>query len=191
MDFEKIFESVITWLISSGSKLLFGLIILYIVFKIINKISNIIRKTLNKRNTDKLILNIVFISVRKGLKLLTFILFLGYVGIDTAGIGAAIGSIFVGVGLALQGSLSNLAGGIIILLIRPFNIDDYIETTDYSGTVEEIGIFYTTLRTPDNKVILVPNGELANNEIINYNRKPTRRIEKVFSTNFERSTTFY
>ena len=182
---KELIEEIILWIINKGTKLVIGIIVLFIVFKIINLLSSSVRKTLEKKKIDLLIAKIIYSLVRKGLKIGTFIIFLGYVGIDTAGIGAAIASIFVGVGLALQGSLSNLAGGVILLVLRPFNIDDFIETKEYSGTVESIGIFYTCLRTPDNKVIYVPNGELANNEIVNYSKKNVRRMDKIISISYD------
>lgn len=182
---EEYIDEIIIWVIDKGSKLILGVVVLFLVFKIINLLSNSIKRTLEKKNVDLLISTIIYSLIKKGLKIFGFIVFLGYVGIDTAGVGAAIASIFVGVGLALQGSLSNLAGGVIILVLRPFNIDNYIETTDFSGTVESIGIFYTCLRTPDNKVVYVPNGELANNGIINYSKKSIRRLEKIISISYD------
>lgn len=178
-------EKVINLIITGGLKLLIGVIALLIIYKLINFTSKKVKKTLEKRKVDTLISKIIYFFINKGLKIVAFILFLGFVGIDTAGIGAAIGSIFVGVGLALQGSLSNLAGGVIILILRPFNLDDYIEVENASGSVESIGIFYTCLRTPDNKIIYVPNGELANNEIVNYDKKETRRIDKIISISYD------
>lgn len=182
---QELIDEIVFWIINKGTKLVVGIIILFIIFKLINLLSNGIKRTLEKRRIDILISKIVYSLIKKGLKIGVFIIFLGYVGIDTAGIGAAIASIFVGIGLALQGSLSNLAGGVILLVLRPFNIDDYIETKEYSGTVESIGIFYTCLRTPDNKVIYVPNGELANNEIVNYSKKSIRRMDKIISISYD------
>ena len=182
---EEIVNNIFTWIVESGTKLALGIVVLFIIFKLVNLLSNSVKRTLNKKKVDVLITTIIYSLIRKGLKVLAFIIFLGYVGIDTAGIGAAIASIFVGVGLALQGSLSNLAGGVIILILRPFNIDHYIELENHSGTVESIGIFYTVLRTPDNKVIYVPNGELANNEIINYSKKDIRRMDKIINVSYE------
>ena len=182
---QEIINEIVFWIINKGTKLVVGIIILFILFKVINLLSKSIRTTLQKKKIDLLISKIIYSLIKKGLKIFVFIVFLGYVGVDTAGIGAAIASVFVGVGLALQGSLSNLAGGVILLVLRPFNIDDYIETVDYSGTVENIGIFYTCLRTPDNKVVYVPNGELANNEIVNYSKKDVRRMDKIISVSYD------
>ena len=109
---------------------------------------------------------------------------MGYVGIDTSSFAALIASAGLAIGLALQGSLSNFAGGFIILLLRPFRVGDFIEAANYIGTVEHIKIFYTTLITGDNKQILIPNGELANSSLINYSAKDTRRVDLSFGISY-------
>ena len=180
LSLEQIVENVINWLATEGVKLLIGLFAMLIAFYIINVFSKGIRKRMIKKGRDKTVTSVVYQLTRKGLKILVFLGFLGYVGIDTAGIGSIIASVGVGVGLALQGSLSNLAGGVIILLMRPFKIGDYIDAQGESGTVEDIRIFYTYLNTPDNKVVMIPNGVLANGTIINYSTKEYRRVDFEF-----------
>ena len=105
----------------------------------------------------------------------------GIMGVPMASVVAAIASAGVAIGLALQGALSNLAGGIMILLFRPFRLDDYIEAGDYAGTVTDVGIFYTVLRTPDNKVVTIPNGTIMSESVVNYSVMDTRRVEIVVS----------
>ena len=114
------------------------------------------------------------------MKILAFICFLGYVGIETTSIAATITSIGLGVGLALQGSLSNFAGGVIILIMRPYKIGDYIECNGLSGTVEDIKTFYTCIVTIDNRVIMIPNGKIVDSSLINYSIKPLRRLDMFF-----------
>lgn len=193
LSIEELITEVVTWLTTEGVKLLIGLIALFIVFKIINFIAKKFKRTMEKKNRDKTITKVGYAVIRKGLKLLVFIVFLGYIGIDTAGIGTAIASLGVALGLALQGSLSNLAGGLLILVLRPFKIGDYIEAQGEGGTVEDITIFYTYLVTPDNKIVMVPNGALANGNIINYSTKDLRRVDFEFcisyDENFERAKT--
>ena len=174
-------NSIVTWLTTEGVKLVIGLVILFIGFKVANFISNKVRKRMEKKNADKTITRVVFKLIRWVIKVFIFLVFLGYVGIDTAGIGTAIASCGVAVGLALQGSLGNLAGGIIILIMRPFKIGDYIEAQGEGGTVEDIKLFYTYLVTPDNKVAMVPNGVLANGNIVNYSAKELRRVDFEFA----------
>ena len=116
--------------------------------------------------------------------MLVVIALIGYVGIDTSAITALIASLGVGVGLAINGTLSNLAGGILILITRPFKDDDYIDACGYSGTVEDIRICHTKLRTTDNKVIYLPNGKLSTSEIVNYSEKDLRRVDLTFSISY-------
>lgn len=185
IDLAALLQTVLNWLSTEGVKLLIGLVVLFIVFKIINIIAKKFKKTMLAKNRDKTITMVVYSIIRKGLKIIAFLAFLGYVGIDTAGIGTIIASAGVAVGLALQGSLSNLAGGIVILLMRPFKIGDYISAQGESGTVEEIKLFYSYLITPDNKVVMIPNGVLANGSIINYSTKELRRVDFEFSISYD------
>jgi small conductance mechanosensitive channel len=106
---------------------------------------------------------------------------ISYVGIDTGGITAVIASLGVGIGLAVNGTLSNLAGGLLIILTRPFRIDDFISAQGYDGTVEDIRIISTKLVTPDNKVVYIPNGALAGGNILNYSEKEKRRLDLEFT----------
>ena len=183
--FTEILNQILSWLSTEGVKLVIGLFVLFILFKIINVISNKFKKRMERKNKDKTITTVIYQILRKGLKILAILVFLGYVGIDTAGIGTVIASLGVGIGLALQGSLSNFAGGIVILILRPFKIDDYIEAQGEGGTVENIGIFYTTLVTPDNKIVMIPNGTLANGTMTNYSTKELRRVDFNFSISYD------
>ena len=185
VDIGALVNSVINWLTTEGVKLLIGLVVLFIAFKIINVIAKNFKKRMTKKNRDKTITSVIYQIIRKGFKILVFLGFLGYVGIDTAGIGTIIASAGVAVGLALQGSLGNLAGGIVILIMRPFKLGDYIDAQGESGTVEEINIFYTYLVTPDNKVAMVPNGALINGPIVNYSKKELRRVDFTFSISYD------
>ena len=179
-----ILMTILNWIITEGVKLIIGVIILIISFKIINVLANKFQKTMMKNNKDKTITKVGYTIIRKGLKIIVFLLFLSIVGIDTAGIGSLIASLGVGIGLAVQGSLGNLAGGIIILLMRPFKIGDYIEAQGEGGTVEDIQIFYTYIITPNNKVVMIPNGSLANGNITNFSSKKIRRVDFDFSISY-------
>ena len=185
LSFTEILNSILTWLSTEGVKLVIGCIVLFISFKIINFISNRFKKRMEKKNRDKTITSVLYQVIRKGLKILAILVFLGYVGIDTAGIGTAIASLGVALGLALQGSLSNLAGGIVILILRPFKIGDWVEAQGEGGSVESIGIFYTTLVTADNKIVMIPNGVLANGTMVNYSTKELRRVDFEFSISYD------
>lgn len=183
--FTELIQEVATWLSTEGLKLVFGIIVLFILFKIINAISRRFKKNMEKKNRDKTITVLGYKAIRFGLKGLVLLGFLGFVGIDTAGIGTVIGSLGVGVGLAVNGTLSNFAGGIVILVMRPFGIGDYIEAQGEGGTVEEIGIFYTQIVTPDNKVVFIPNGSLSNGTMVNYSKKDLRRVDFTFSISYD------
>ena len=113
----------------------------------------------------------------------------GFVGINTSGLTALVTSLGVCAGLAVNGALSNIAGGVLIIFTRPFKVDDYIEAQGYSGTVEEIKMTSTKIITPDNKVVYLPNGALSSGTIVNYSEKDYRRVDFTFSIGY--SSDFY
>ena len=180
----ELLQTVAGWLMQNGIKLIIGLIVLFIAFKVVNFIAKRLQRRLDKKNVDKTIANVTVKALKLVLKIMVFLLFLGYVGIETAGIGTIIGSVSVCIGLAVQGSLSNFAGGIVILVMRPFKLGDFIEAQGHSGTVTDIKMFYTYLNTPDNKVVMIPNGALGNGDIINYSKEEERRVDLVFSVDY-------
>lgn len=178
-------EKVINWLATKGVKFILALIVTFFALKIVNIISRRFYKKLLKSKADATIARVSFNVLTKVLKVIIILMFLGYIGIETASISALIASVGVGIGLAMQGALGNLAGGIIIILTRPFRLGDYIEAQGKSGTVENIHIFYTELVTPDNIIVMVPNGILANGVIVNKSVKDTRRVDEVFAISYE------
>lgn len=185
MNLEKFLNRIINWATTEGIKLIIGLFLLWIGWKIAKKVANIMNKTLEKRNVDATVRTFLDAFVEVILKGIVIYIFLEYVGIKTTGIAALLASAGVAIGLALQGSLSNFAGGVIILLIRPFNVGDYIEGSGHAGTIEKIGMFYTHMTTVDNKLIFVPNGNLANDSIVNYSAKELRRVDLTFGVGYE------
>lgn len=185
MNLEQFLNKIINWATTEGIKLIIGLLLLWIGWKLAKKVVNIMSKTLEKRNVDATVSSFLDTFVEVVLKGIVIYIFLDYVGIKTTGIAALVASAGVAIGLALQGSLSNFAGGVIILLIRPFNVGDYIEGSGHSGTIERIGMFYTHMTTVDNKLILVPNGNLANGSIVNYSAKELRRVDLTFGVGYE------
>ncbi len=182
----KNFEKIVDTITTNSMKLLIGLLVLLIGFKVIKKIVNNFVLFLEKREIDITLIRFLESLIGTGLKvLLALTILVGYWGIELTGLTAILTSAGVAIGLALQGSLSNFAGGFIILLIRPFKVGDYIETGVYGGTVEQIGLFYTQLTTIDNKLILIPNGTLSNGSLINYSAKENRRVDMTFSVGYE------
>ncbi|WP_346887341.1 mechanosensitive ion channel domain-containing protein [Clostridium sp. UBA1056] len=182
---ENLIEKLIAWVATNGIKLIVGLIALWIGWKLISKLIKIMNAILEKKNVDITLRKFLDGFVSLALRILLIIVIMECIGVETSGLAAIIASAGLAIGLALQGSLSNFAGGIIILLIRPFNVGDFIEGAGQSGVVEKIGIFYTQLTTGDNKQILVPNGKLSNDSVINYSAKETRRVDLKFSVGYE------
>ena len=160
-------------------------IVLLILCKIVDFITKRMKKRMIKRNVEKTIIQVVYYLSNKIVKLLLLLMAIGFLGIDTSSVAGLVTAAGLGLSLAVQGTLSNFAGGILILVLRPFKVDDYVECQGTSGTVEEIRIFYTHLRTPDNKVVLIPNGALIGGNVINYSTKATRRVDLVFSIDYE------
>ncbi len=160
-------------------------IVLLILCKIVDIITKRMKKRMIKRNVEKTIIQVVYYLSNKIVKLLLLLMAIGFLGIDTSSVAGLVTAAGLGLSLAVQGTLSNFAGGILILVLRPFKVDDYVECQGTSGTVEEIRIFYTYLRTPDNKVVLIPNGALIGGNVINYSTKATRRVDLVFSIDYE------
>lgn len=181
---DSVINTVVNWAATSGVKLLVALVILAVSFKLINLIARRIEKKGNKDKYDKTIMKTLAYFFKLGLKIVIAVCLVGYVGIDTSGMTALVTSLGVCVGLAVNGALSNLAGGVLLILTRPFKIDDFIEAQGYMGTVEDIHITNTRLCTPDNKVVYIPNGALSSGNIVNYSEKDTRRVDFTFSVGY-------
>ncbi|WP_338760757.1 mechanosensitive ion channel domain-containing protein [Bernardetia sp. ABR2-2B] len=169
----KIEELVVTY----GLQVVYALVALIIGWIIVGFISSLIKKALKKGVPDPALSNFLSSIIGVLLKVLLFIVVASIVGIDTTSFAAIIGAAGLAIGLALQGSLSNFAGGVLIILLKPYRIGEFIEAKGMLGTVKEIQIFYTLLNTTDNKLIIIPNGELSNSPITNYSREPIRRVD--------------
>lgn len=188
MDWNKILNSllnsVISWLTTAGLRVVIALVIMFVSFKVVKVVARKIRKSGEKGKLDKTLARTLAYIFTLTMKCLIAICLIGFVGIDTSGLAALAVSLGACVGLALNGALSNLAGGILIIVTRPFRVDDYIEAQGYSGTVEDIHITTTKLRTPDNKMVYIPNGPLSSGTIVNYSIKDTRRVDFTFSIGY-------
>ena len=177
-------DTLISWCLSTGLKVVLSLILLVISFRVITVIARKIEKKGNSEKYDKTIMRTLAYIFNIGAKVLVTVSLIGYVGIDTSGITALIASLGVCFGLAVNGAVANLAGGVLIIVTRPFKVDDYIEAQGISGTVEDIHMTRTKIRTPDNKIVYIPNGSLSNGNITNYSVKTTRRIDFTFSIGY-------
>lgn len=171
----KISQAWIPMVMQYGSKLLLALVTLTIGWWLINRLTNRVSALLALRNADQALQGFVSSLANIALKVMLIISVASMIGVETTSFVAAIGAAGLAIGLALQGSLSNFAGGVLILLFRPFRIGDWIEFQSMAGTVDNIQIFHTILRTGDNRTVIVPNGVLSNGIITNTNRQPTRK----------------
>ena len=182
------FDELISRLISTGVTFVINLAIAILVFYlgrlIINKLYKFISGIFVKRRLDQSLATFVLSLVRIVLYFLLIVTVIGILGIETSSFIALFASAGVAIGMALSGTLQNFAGGVLILLLKPYKIGDFIETQGYSGTVRDIQIFSTIICTPDNKSIIIPNGGLSTGTINNYNKEDYRRVDWVVSISY-------
>ncbi len=162
-----------------------GIIILVIGFPIANFLGKKIGELLEKQEFEAVLQKFLKSFVINALKVLVLITAAQAMGAGVTTFAAIIGAVSFAVGLAFQGSLANFAGGILLLMLRPFDIGDFVEVAGQSGTIEEIGIIYTKILTVDNKVAMIPNGPLVAGNIVNYTREKTRRVDLVFGASYD------
>ena len=161
-----------------GIRVLLALLVFFIGTQLIRLIGRILRKSLQRGNADTGVIQFLSSFVKIALYVILIFFIASGFGLDAASVVALLGSAGVALGLAVQGSLSNFAGGVLILLLKPFKVGDYIITNNGNeGTVIEIQIFYTKLTTGDNRLVVIPNGELSNSSMINASAMPRRRID--------------
>ena len=171
--------------IDLGGRILAALIIFIIGKFLINWANRLFATMLQKRKVDASIQSFLKSIVNITLLVMLFLVVIGKLGIELTSFAALLASVGVAVGMALSGNLSNFAGGVIILVFRPYKVGDYIEaSTGASGTVTDIQIFHTVLTTPDNKVIFAPNGAMSGAVVTNYSRKDTRRLDFTFGVEY-------
>ncbi len=185
MNFQDVLEFFQNLWNNAFIKTIISTLIFIVIWWFVSIVIKGLKKRAMKKADEKLLVSVIFTFVLWSVRVVIILAYASVVGIDTAGLAALVASAGVAIGLALQGSLSNLAGGIVLAVTRPFRQGDYIEATGVSGTVEDIKLFYTQLCTPDNKLIMIPNGSLANDVIINYSTKDIRRVDLVFSISYD------
>ena len=182
---EKLIEKLINLGVDAGTKLLVCLLILVVGTKIINAIVNGLRKEHKWSKLDPSVKSFLVSFINVGLKTVLFVTLLGILGVPMTSIITIIGSAGVAIGLALQGGLSNLAGGIMLLIFKPFKVGDFIEANGKSGTVKSITLFYTTISSLENITIQMPNGSLSNSMIINYSAMKKRMVNQIISVSYD------
>ncbi|MEI8623658.1 mechanosensitive ion channel [Pseudoalteromonas sp. B137] len=185
-------DSVLNWLNdNSGLILHYGIqaVVALVIFLLGSRVakfcSNLTEKGFAKKKVDKAVGSFVSSIVYTLVFAVTILMALSQIGIETTSFIAILGAAGLAVGLALQGSLSNFASGVLIILLRPFKSGDFVEAGNKMGTVKKIEIFSTELRTPDNKVIIVPNSQIMSGAITNFSRESTRRIDLVIGVGYD------
>ncbi len=172
------------YMIKFGPTLLLALLTLVIGLWVIRIMTRAIGRMMKAREVDPSLSSFLRSGLSLLLKVLLIISVVGMVGVEMTSFVAIIGAAGLAVGLALSGSLQNFAGGVMILLFKPFKVGDYIDAQGHSGTVSLIQVFHTVLKTPDNKTIIIPNGPLSTGSMTNFSAEPTRRVDFSFGVSY-------
>ena len=183
MDLSFIYHSLITY----GTQVLLALLVLLVGLKVVSMINSAITRKLIKAEMDSSLQPLISNLIKVALQILLVLSVASMLGVEITSFIVVIGAMVFAVGLALQGSLANFAGGVLILLLKPFKVGDYIMSSGQAGTVKEIQIFYTLLDTPDNTRVIVPNALLSNSSTINYSKNSTRRLDLTFGVSYDAS----
>ncbi|EGR0259395.1 small-conductance mechanosensitive channel MscS [Vibrio cholerae] len=186
------FNQVNTWLtnnsdllIQYGVNVISAILILFIGNLVVKGVAGSVANVLKKKEMDKAVVEFIHGLVRYTLFIIVLIAALSRIGVQTASVVAVLGAAGLAVGLALQGSLSNFAAGVLIVAFRPFKAGDYVEIAGVAGSVDSILIFQTVLKTPDNKMVVVPNSAVIGGAITNYSRHETRRVDMVIGVSYK------
>ena len=184
MSLDTLVNKLIDLSVSFGSKLLVALLVFFIGRWIVKKLNRLVINILTKRHVEASLATFTKSLVSITLNFTLVIIIISVLGIETSSFIALFASAGVAVGMALSGTLQNFAGGVMILLFKPFKVGDYIEAQGQSGTVKEIQIFNTIITTTDNKVIIIPNGGLSTGIMMNYSKESQRRVDWVFGIGY-------
>ncbi len=173
-------NKILEYLATAGVRLLCGVVLLVVGWILINKLVKLLDKTKKIQKLDKTVRSFLKSVIGIALKVILVITCASILGIPMTSLVALITTASLTIGLALQGGLSNIAGGIILLILKPFKIGDFVSIDGADGTVSDMNIFYTVLITPDGKRVDIPNGTVANGKVINYSVEPYRRVDITF-----------
>jgi small conductance mechanosensitive channel len=182
IDIQQIIE---TYVLPWGINIVMALAIFIVGKFVVNVLVKLAKKLMTKAHVDNLLVNFIASIIKTVLLLFVIIAALDQLGVDTTSMIALIGAAGLAIGLALQGTLQNLASGVMLIIFRPFTDGDFIEAAGVSGVVEEIGIFSITMRTGDNREIIIPNGAVYGGTITNNSRRDTRRVDMVFGIGYD------
>lgn len=181
-------DKMATGLLEFAGNLILALLIVFIGFKVAKKVAKTVEKVLSNR-LDMGVVRFLYSFTNLGLKAIVIFWAVTQIGVAGSSIIALFGSATITIGLALQGSLSNIAGGVLILILKPFQIGDYIieDNSKNEGTVQDIDLFYTRLQTVDNKTVVIPNGVISNCSLTNVTRQDSRRIDLLIGIEYTES----
>lgn len=182
---KEILDKILSTSVDFGIKLLVFIIIIVVGFKITSGLLKLINKGIAFNKLEKSVKTFITSFLNILFKILVLITGLNYLGVPMTSIITIVGSASIAIGLALQGGLTNMVGGLLILIFKPYKVGDFIEVDSVSGSVESITIFYTILKTITNERIVMPNGNLANTDIKNYSSYPKRRLDLEFSVSYD------
>lgn len=184
MSADEIKQVVTTFVMSFSIKLVKVLLIWFVGRWVLKRVLNLLKRIMEKHIDNVSVRTFIISIIDVVVMILLILMIIGVLGIDTSSFIAIFASAGVAIGMALSGTLQNFAGGVMILLFRPFKVGDFIEAQGVSGSVKEIQIFNTVITTPDNKVLLLPNGPVSTGIINNYSREPLRRVDFTFSISY-------
>ncbi len=185
MDMEKILSIISDWAVIYAVKIVGAIAIIVIGRIVVGVLSNMVIRLMRKSDTDETLTKFIGSLVRITLLVFVFIAALGTLGVQTTSFVAIIGAAGLAIGFALQGSLSNFAAGVMLIIFRPFKAGDVVEAGGSTGSVEEVRIFNTIMKTPDNKKVIIPNSKITGDTIVNYSSKDKRRVDMVFGIGYD------
>jgi len=185
MDWEKLIEQWGAMGVEYAPKLVLAIVVLIVGLRVIAIITNAVGKLIDRRKLDPTLKPFFKATLRIALKVMLFISVLGMLGVQMTSFLALLGAGGIAVGMALSGTLQNVAGGVVLLILRPFHVGDFIETQGYTGTVKAIGIFHTTLSTGDNKTVILPNAPVSNDPLVNFTAQKRRRVELTIGIGYD------
>lgn len=183
-DFEFNTGMIMDFVLAYGPNLIKAILVLVVGLWIVKLIVSLVKKMLTKSGVDPSLQGFLKSLVSILLKVMVYITALGMMGVEMTSFIAILGAAGLAVGLALSGTLQNFAGGVMILLFKPYKIGDFIDAQGHTGVVKEIQIFVTILTTPDNKIVIIPNGPLATGSLTNFSTEPTRRVDWTFGIGY-------
>lgn len=184
-DTQVLLDKAVELMLSVGPKMLWALVVFVAGWWAIGRVVSMLERVSEQTDYDEALESFIISISNVGLKVILLVSIAGMLGFETTSLIAVLGAMAFAVGMALQGSLSNFAGGVLILIFKPFRVGDFIESQGYIGTVVSLQIFQTILHTVDNKQIVIPNGALSNGTIINYSATGERRLDLVFGIGYD------